>query len=105
MLGTKPAARQEWVNRHTMIDEVVDTPAGPAVIVRTRRNGRTHWEMVVLNGDAGVRFTLPFSSGSPWAHVSSDTRGRRSVFLILDRLALIDGGPTPRLILTEWSEH
>lgn len=104
MLWTNPEARQELVNRHAMIDEVIDTPDGPAVVIRTRGK-RTTWEIVVLNGDAGVRFTLPFSSGSPWAHVSADTRGLRSVFLIVDRTAGRDGGPTPRLILTEWSEH
>ncbi len=105
LLGTTPVAREEWVNRHPMIDEVIDTPDGPAAIIRTLKSGRTTWETVVLNSDSGVRFTLPFSSRSPWAHLAADTRGRRSAFLILDRLALLDGGATPRLILTQWSEH
>ena len=104
MLWTNPVGRQEWVNRHPMIDEVIDTPDGPAVIIRTRAT-RTTWEMVVLNGDAGARFTLPFSSGSPWAHVSADTRRGRTVFLMVDRTAGRDGGPTPRLIVTEWRER
>jgi hypothetical protein len=115
MFGRSPQARQEWANHRAMIDEVIDTPDGPAVIIRTVKNGKSTWEMVVLNGDAGVRVTLPFSSSSPWAHVSADTRGRRAIFLIGDRLLDRDGPPVhlvvrkdgaaPRLVLTEWSEH
>jgi len=109
-------ARQEWGNRRAVIDEVIDTPDGPAVVIRSCGKGKTTWEMVVLNGGPGVRFTLPFSSSSPWAHLSADTRGRRAIFLITDRLLDRDDGPpvhlvvrkdgaAPRLVLTEWSEH
>jgi hypothetical protein len=116
MFAQSPAARQEWVNHRAMIDEVIDTPDGPAVIIRSRGKEKTTWEMVVLNGDAGVRLALPFSSSSPWAHLSADTRGRRAIFLIADRLLDRDDGPpvhlvvrkdgaAPRLVLTEWSEH
>jgi hypothetical protein len=110
-----PATRQEWVNRRPMIDEVIETPDGPAVVIRSRGKEKTTWEMVVLNGDAGVRVALPFSSSSPWAHVAADTRGRRTVFLVADRLldragppvhlVLRKDGAAPRLVLTEWSEH
>ena len=104
MLFRSPIARQAWVNRRAVIDEVIDTPDGPAVVIRSRGKGKTTWEMVVLNGDPGVRFTLPFNSSSPLAHVSADTRGQRTIFLIADRLVSPEDG-TSRLVLTEWSEH
>ncbi len=104
MFASSPVARQAWVNRRAVIDEVIDTPDGPAVVIRSRGKGKTTWEMVVLNGDAGVRVPLPFTSSSPLAHLSADTRGRRTIFLIADRLVSREEG-TSRLVLTEWSEH
>jgi hypothetical protein len=104
-LWVNPVGRQEWVNRRAIIDEIVDTPDGPALIIRTLKNSRATWEMVVLNGDASARFTLPFSSEDPWAHVTADMRGGRLIFLIVDRLASRERWVTSRLILTEWGEH
>ncbi len=59
--------------------------------------------MVVLDGDASVRFALPFRSAVPFAHVTSDTRGRRTIFRLVDRLAYREHEVTSRLTLTEWS--
>lgn len=105
MLAGNPVARQQWVNRRPMIDEVISTPDGPAVVIRSRSNGKTTWELVVLNGDATNRFALPFSSSSPLAHLWGDTRGRRTIFLIADRIVSREIVAKSRLILGEWSEH
>jgi hypothetical protein len=104
-LFANPVGRQEWVNRRAIVDEVVDTPDGPGLIIRTLKNGIPMWEMVVLNGDGSTRFTLPFSSADPFAHVTSDTRGRRTIFLTVDRLVGRGDKITSRLIVMEWSEH
>lgn len=96
--------RNQWINRRTMIDEVVPTPEGPMVIIRARKNGRTTWEAALLKDDKPQTFALPFTSDSPWSHISADTRGKRTVFLIADRMGKAEN-TSPRIILAQWSDH
>src|SRR5260370_41366139 len=98
-------ARQEWVNRRAMVDEIIDTPAGPALIVRKVSDGATQWEMLLLNGPSPKAQKLPFSSPSPWALISAATRGDRIAFLIGDRLENPNDGAPARLILADWKSH
>lgn len=104
-LPVNPFGRNQWVNRRTMIDDIVPTPEGPLVIIRARRHGKTTWEAALLKDDKPATFPLPFTSDSPWAHVSADTRGRRTVFLIAERLLLDAESSSPRIVLAQWSDH
>ena len=103
VLHTKPLAKEQWVNRRPVVDEVVDTPAGPAVIVRKVNDGRTEWEMLLLNGTSPRVEKLPFTSPSPWAHLTAAGRGARTAFLIGDRLPDRDDGAPTRLVIVEWA--
>lgn len=99
-----PIGRQEWVNRRTIIDEILDTPDGPAAITRKTSGGKTTWDLVLLAGPSPVVIPLPFTSPSKWAHLTADARNGRIAFLIFDRLlAKHDNGAPPRLIVARWS--
>ncbi|MDP9360002.1 MAG: hypothetical protein M3P29_00985 [Acidobacteriota bacterium] len=105
VLTTKPVARQQWVNRRAIVDDIVDTPNGPALIVRKVAGGRTNWEMVVLNDGPPSVQQLPVTSTSPWAHVSAATRGKGLVLLIADRVPGLADGAAPRLMHLQWSQR
>ena len=100
ILATKPLARNQWLNRRAIVDEVIETPAGPALIVRTVNGRETHWSLLPLNGSPAME-PLPITSPSPWAHLSAAVRGKRAVLLIGDREAL-DGGAVARLVMIGW---
>lgn len=97
LLSTDAGARQRWINRRRIIDEVVELPSGPALIVRTRDEHVTRWELVPLA--TGEPRPLPVTSASPWAHVAADARGGRIALLLADRVAEREGGRPPRLVL------
>jgi hypothetical protein len=102
--STNPVARQEWVNRRTIIDEILNTPDGPAVVLRKTSVGKTTtWDLVFLAAKSPVVPPLPFTSPSRWAHVTADTRNGRVVFLVSDRLWKAQGGAPPRLIVARWN--
>jgi len=105
IMHTQPLVRQQWVNRRAMVDEIIDTPTGPALIVRKFSDGLTQWEMLLLNGPSPAAQKLPFTSPSPWAHISAATRGDRIAFLIGDRLENRKDGAPARLILADWKSH
>ena len=105
IINTQPLARQQWVNRRAMVDEIIDTPAGPALIVRKVSDGLTQWDMLLLNGPSPKVQKLPFTSPSPWAHISAAWRGDRIAFLIGDRLENQKDGAPARLILADWKSQ
>lgn len=105
VLAQKPVARAQWINRHAIVDDVLDTEAGPALIVRKLAAGTTRWEIVRLGGTLPSTEDLPVTSPSPWAHVRAAMRGRRAVLLIADRLPGRDDGAAPRLVVVEWSRR
>lgn len=93
---SQPEARQRWINRHRVVDEVVELPSGPALLIRSREADVTRWELAPLrNGEARP---LPFTSSSPRAHLSADARNGRLVLLIAD-VGHGDEGASPRLIV------
>ncbi len=102
LLSEKFIGREQWVNARVTVDEVVETPAGPTVIIRTVQNGKTTWDMALLAKDHPDIQRLPFVSLSPWSHLRADTRGGRTAFLIFDRATNQNGSLPPRLILAEW---
>lgn len=103
VLGTHPVARQQWVNKHVVIDDIVETPGGPAALLRKTAGGKTSWSLVALGDGVGQAQALPVTSPSPWAHAAADTRGRDLVLLIADRLADQPDGALPRLVRLRWS--
>ena len=103
VLGTKPFARQQWVNRRAMVDDIVSTPSGPAVIIRRVAGGRTKWQIAILGEGATSRHELPVTSSSPWAHLAAESRGNSLVLLVADRIPDAPEGAPPRLIHLQWS--
>ena len=101
MMLMKPLMRNQWLNRRAIIDEVIETPAGPAVIIRKVTNKTTHWDLLLLNSATPVPQPLPITSPSPWAHISGDVRGNRVVFVIADH-EMLEGGAPSRMILMGW---
>jgi hypothetical protein len=97
LVSSQPEARQRWVNRHRIVDEVVELSSGPALIIRSREADVTRWELVPLA--KGAARPLPFTSPSPWAHVSADARDGRVAVLVADQLPNREGGEPPRLIV------
>ena len=97
LLPTNAEARQAWINRHRIVDDVVELTSGPALIVRVRDAVATRWELVPLGREKAR--PLPFTSTSPWAHVSADARNGRVAFLVADQTVDRDGGLPPRLIV------
>ena len=106
-LGPNVVARQQWVNRRRIVDEILDTPAGPALIARKVTPAGTHWDLILLASDGSVsERSLPFESSSPWAHVAAATRANRAVFVIADRVPpSVKRTAPPRLILAEWPQR
>lgn len=104
-LWIDPPAREAWVNRRTTIDDVFETPAGPAVIIRTRKDGRTSWDLALLDDEKPERLTLPFTSSSAWAHVEADSRGGKIAFLIGDGTSRFHDAPPPRIVLVRWGDR
>ena len=94
---SQPEARQRWINRHRIVDEVVELPSGPALLIRSREGDVTRWELAPL--DKGEARPLPFTSPSPWAHLSADARNGRLALLIADVVPDRDDGASPRLIV------
>jgi hypothetical protein len=97
LASNQPEARQRWINRHRIVDEVLELSDGPALVVRSRDAETTRWELVLLaNGEARP---LPFTSPSPWAHAAADARDGRVAFLVADLVPNREDGARPRLIV------
>lgn len=107
-MSMDPAARAAWVNQRAVVDEILPTSLGPAVVVRTHRGGVTRWQLKRLEPDGGVTSKeLPLSSPSPLARLRGDVKDGRAVLLIAEH-----GNPTreqpapavaPRLIVAQIS--
>ncbi|HYC92919.1 MAG TPA: hypothetical protein VEO54_27185 [Thermoanaerobaculia bacterium] len=97
LVSSQPEARQRWINRHRIVDDVVELPSGPALIIRSRQSDVTRWELVPL-GTTESR-PLPFTSPSPWAHAAADARDGRVAVLVADQVPNREDGAGPRLIV------
>lgn len=75
--------RTQWRIARTMIDDVLATPAGPALLLHEYRDGTARWTMLVLRRDGPPqRIPLPFSIRSDVSSLQADIRGNRIAFLI-----------------------
>jgi hypothetical protein len=82
-LSADPEQRARWRSKRTMVDDVLPTPAGPALILHRVQEGVAHWSMLILQRDRPPRrIELPFSARSDVASLRADIRGNRIAFLI-----------------------
>ncbi|MHB0971574.1 MAG: hypothetical protein ACYC7A_02900 [Thermoanaerobaculia bacterium] len=101
-LATNPDARQGWLNARRIVDDAVALDRTPALIARSRSGTETRWDIIALHGDGYNVVRLPFTSPSPWAHVSADYHDGKIAFVIADHLPGRPGGADPRLVITPW---
>ncbi len=83
-LAGSPLAVGEWTNRQPVIDEVLATPAGPALVVRTMSSGQPTWRLHVLGADRVTSYDLPLTAQSPYTRLAGDVRGNRLAVLLYD---------------------
>ncbi|MGN6183122.1 MAG: hypothetical protein ACTHQM_05650 [Thermoanaerobaculia bacterium] len=94
------AKRTEWVNRTTIIDDILPFADGPALLLRTVRNNTTSWDVAYLRANGSItREPLPIRSPSPRAHLRGDVRGDRIALLVFDYELPGNAPLSPRLIL------
>lgn len=76
--GGEPLARyQQVVNRQPTIDDLVVTPDGPAIVVRTVKGELVEWELWYPNEHrTSQRVKLGISRRGPFGHLSCDARKR-----------------------------
>jgi hypothetical protein len=76
--GGEPLTRyQEVVNRQSTIDDLVVTPDGPAIVVRTVKDDLVEWELWYPNEHRiSHRVKLGISRRGPFGHISCDARKR-----------------------------
>jgi hypothetical protein len=95
-------AREQWRNRQRIVEDILETPFGPAVIARSVKANQTHWDLLFLDPSGSIsEQPLPITSPSPWAHMAAATRDGRAVLLIGDRIRDASGAK-PRLITLDW---
>lgn len=102
-IARDPVALNRWLGRRAVVDEILDLPQGPGLVIRRDDGGTIRWTLVRLGSGGEVdRTELPFSASSGWAHLKGDVRGRRVAFLVVEH------GPDaekpaapPRLIFAE----
>ncbi len=82
-LSADPEQRARWRAARVMVDDVLPTAAGPALLLHEFRSGVARWTMVVLQRNGPPRrIVLPFSIQSDVASLRADIRGNRIAFLI-----------------------
>ena len=98
--------RWAWLSKRTTLEDILPLPEGPGLVVRSCRNGSTRWELIVLReGAAPFRYTLPVTSPSTLSHLRGDVRGDQVIMLLAEY-----GRPSrqpepavkPRLIRFRW---
>lgn len=75
------------LNAQPIIDDLVATPAGPAIVVRLADHDRIHWELwyPLSSGGIGTRIRLGIERIGPYGHLRCDAQG--------DRLACVGSLP------------
>lgn len=78
--------RLAWYASRVLIDDILPTADGPAVLLRRVERGTTKWELVMLpsRGRQMKRVPLPVSVATPGGHVRGDVRGDDIVLLVFE---------------------
>lgn len=80
LLGS-PELQLAWVNRRTIIDDIVPLAAGPGLIVRKIEDEKATWQLWILHRRGHVeRLPLPFRR-PPYQRIRADADGDRLAFL------------------------
>jgi hypothetical protein len=78
-----PEQRAKYRNKRVLIDDLLPTRAGPALLLYRMQEGVAHWSMLILHRDRPPsRIELPFTSPSDVSSLRADIRGNRIAFLI-----------------------
>lgn len=76
---------RERINQRVIVDEILDLPQGPGLVTRSRRDGVTQWELLLLSAAGGMKAaSLPMTSPAERAHLRGDTRGGKALLLLTD---------------------
>ncbi|MFZ2493854.1 MAG: hypothetical protein WA208_20435 [Thermoanaerobaculia bacterium] len=85
------AAREEFLRRQPMLDDVVALGRNPGLLIRSYARGVVRWEIVELRrGSPPVTHRVEFESTSRVTHMKADLRGKRAVFLVYDAVDVGD---------------
>jgi hypothetical protein len=84
-IGSDTQVRARWLNARRLVDEIIELPAGPALVVREVVADRVRWSLLPLLETAGA-ILLPFSAAPecPTTRVRADARGSSMAFLLYD---------------------
>lgn len=94
-----PRAVQEWANKHTVFDEALATPRGPALVVRRIENGMPMWRLHLLASTGVESYDLPLRAISRFDRVAGDVRGSKLVLLVGDMTSFPRASSNPDRIL------
>lgn len=98
-LGQQPRARLDYINRFKVVDEVLPTSLGPALLVRTVDDEGTHWELALLADDGSISTVpVPFRSKSRSAVLRGDAHGVDLVLALHHLLPDPDADSDPVLV-------
>jgi hypothetical protein len=78
-------ARWSWVNRRRTVDDVLPLSDGAGLLVRSVKDGTTHWELKVLRENGIRACKVPLEESSDF-YLHGDAEGNRIVFLLFPKL-------------------
>ena len=96
-----------FLNQRRILDEILDLPQGPGLVVRTVAAGTTRWQLrtLPLHGGPATVYDLPVTSPSPFSHLRgdvADTPPHPIALLLLEYRDLTQvPAVTPKVIVTE----
>ena len=77
-----PESRWAWLNRFTLVDEILPLPQGPGLVLRSVSEKGTRWQLKILQRDGpAINVSIPFESPSTMSHLRGDVLGDRIAFL------------------------
>ncbi len=92
----------DWINRWTVIDDALATPAGPALVIRTMKRGLPTWRLHLLGAEKVTSFDLPLRAETPYDRLTGDVRGNQLAVLLYDGTHFPRASATPdRVVLLE----
>jgi hypothetical protein len=80
--GRSPQARFRYLNEHRVLEGILPLKEGPALIIRSVKDGKVAWELKVLQSGARVlTYEVPVAGELPYDRLRGDVRGNRIVLL------------------------